>query len=216
MPEVLLRNAPFLLQGFALTLALAVLAAAGGTALGLVVAAVRYGGVKLVAPVLAGYVEFMRGTPLLIVLFICYFALPALLGYKATAFGAATLGFVLFAGAYIAEDMRAGLAAVPSGQIEAGLASGLRTYQVLRLIILPQALRAAIPMLVNQYVRLVKFTSVASVIGVHELTGDAMLVNARDFAPVTILATIAATYLLCCLAISLAGRFLYRRLAVPD
>jgi His/Glu/Gln/Arg/opine family amino acid ABC transporter permease subunit len=135
MPEVLLRNAPFLLQGFALTLALAVLAAAGGTALGLVVAAVRYGGVKLVAPVLAGYVEFMRGTPLLIVLFICYFALPALLGYKATAFGAATLGFVLFAGAYIAEDMRAGLAAVPSGQIEAGLASGLRTYQVLRLII---------------------------------------------------------------------------------
>jgi ABC-type amino acid transport system permease subunit len=71
-------------------------------------------------------------------------------------------------------------------------------------------------MLVNQYVRLVKFTSVASVIGVHELTGDAMLVNARDFAPVTILATIAATYLICCLAISLAGRFLYRRLAVPD
>jgi His/Glu/Gln/Arg/opine family amino acid ABC transporter permease subunit len=215
MPEVLLRNAPFLLQGFALTLALAVLAAAGGTALGLVVAAVRYGGVKLVAPVLAGYVEFMRGTPLLIVLFICYFALPALLGYKATAFGAATLGFVLFAGAYIAEDMRAGLAAVPSGQIEAGLASGLRTYQVLRLIILPQALRAAIPMLVNQYVRLVKFTSVASVIGVHELTGDAMLVNARDFAPVTILATIAATYLLCCSAISLTGRLLYRRLAAP-
>jgi His/Glu/Gln/Arg/opine family amino acid ABC transporter permease subunit len=213
---MLLRNAPFLLQGLALTLALALLAAVGGTVLGLVVAAVRYSGVKLAAPVLAGYVEFMRGTPLLIVLFICYFALPALLGYKATAFGAATLGFILFIAAYIAEDIRAGLAAVPRGQIEAGLASGLRPYQVLRFIILPQALRAAIPMLVNQYVRLVKFTSVASVIGVHELTGDAMLVNARDFAPITILATIAATYLLCCSMISLAGRFLSRRLSMPD
>jgi His/Glu/Gln/Arg/opine family amino acid ABC transporter permease subunit len=215
MPEVIFRNAPFLLQGLALTLTLALLAAAGGTALGLVVAAVRYSGVKFAAPVLAGCVEFIRGTPLLMVLFICYFALPALLGYKATAFGAATLGFVLFTGAYIAEDIRTGLAAVPTGQFEAGLASGLRPYQVLRFIILPQALRAAIPMLVNQYVRLVKFTSVASVIGVHELTGDAMLVNARDFAPITILATIAATYLVCCSVISLTGRWLYRRVAVP-
>src|SRR5215469_10940657 len=212
MPEMLLRNAPFLLQGLALTLALALLAAVGGTVLGLVVAAVRYSGVKLVAPVLAGYVEFMRGTPLLIVLFICYFALPALLGYKATAFGAATLGFILFTAAYIAEDIRAGLAAVPRGQIEAGLASGLRPRQVLRLIVLPQALRAVIPMLFNQYVRLFKFTSVASVIGVHELTGDAMLVNARDFAPITILAIIALTYLVCCSAISLAGRALHRQL----
>ena len=215
MPEVILRNLPFLLQGLALTLSLATLAAAGGTALGVVVAAVRYGGVKLAAPLLAAYVEFMRGTPLLIVLFICHFALPALLGYKASAFGAATLGFILFTGAYIAEDIRAGLAAVPKGQIEAGLASGLRPREVLRLIVLPQALRAAIPMLFNQYVRLVKFTSVASVIGVHELTGDAMLVNARDFAPITILATIAATYLVCCSLISLAGRLLYRRLGAP-
>ena len=104
---------------------------------------------------------------------------------------------------------------MPKGQIEAGLARGLRPREVLRLIVLPQALRAAIPMLFNQYVRLVKFTSVASVIGVHELTGDAMLVNARDFAPITILATIAATYLVCCSLISLAGRLLYRRLGAP-
>jgi His/Glu/Gln/Arg/opine family amino acid ABC transporter permease subunit len=213
MPEVILRNTPFLLHGLALTAALAVLAAAGATALGVVVAAVRHARLKVIAPVLAGYVEFMRGTPLLVVLFICYFALPALLGYKATAFGAALLGFILFTGAYLAEDIRGGLAAVPKGQVEAGLASGLRPRQVLRLIVLPQALRAVLPMLFNQYVRLFKFTSVASVIGVHELTGDAMLVNARDFAPVTILATIALAYLVCCSAISLAGRVLYGRLA---
>ena len=215
MPEVILRNGPFLLQGLALTAALAVLAAAGGTALGVAVAATRHARVKVIAPVLAGYVEVMRGTPLLVVLFICYFALPALLGYKATAFGAAMLGFILFSGAYLAEDIRGGLAAVPKGQIEAGLASGLGPRQVFRLIVLPQALRAVIPMLANQYVRLFKFTSVASVIGVHELTGDAMLVNARDFAPVTILATIALAYLVCCSALSLGGRIVYRRLATP-
>jgi len=213
MPEVIHSNGLFLLHGLALTTALAVLAAVGGTALGVAVAAMRHARVKIIAPLLAGYVEVVRGTPLLVVLFICYFALPALLGYKATAFGAAMLGFILFTGAYIAEDIRGGLAAVPKGQIEAGLASGLRPRQVLRLIVLPQALRAVIPMLFNQYVRLFKFTSVASVIGVHELTGNAMLVNARDFAPVTILATIAAAYLVCCSAISLAGRALYGRLA---
>ncbi len=215
MPEVILRNGPFLLQGLALTAALAGLAAVGGTALGVAVAAMRHARVKVVAAVLAGYVEFVRGTPLLVVLFICYFALPALLGYKATAFGAATLGFILFTGAYVAEDIRGGFAAVPMGQVEAGLASGLRPRQVFRLVVLPQALRAVIPMLVNQYVRLFKFTSVASVIGVHELTGDAMLVNARDFAPVTILATIAIAYLVCCSAISLGGRLLCRWLALP-
>ena len=213
MPDMILRNTPFLLHGLALTAALAVLAAAGGTALGGAIAALRHARVRVIAHILAGYVEVMRGTPLLVVLFICYFALPALLDYKATAFGASMLGFILFTGAYIAEDIRSGLAAVPQGQIEAGLASGLRPRQVLRLIVLPQALRAVIPLLFNQYVRLFKFTSVASVIGVHELTGDAMLVNARDFAPVTILATIAVTYLVCCSVISLSGRVLYRRLA---
>jgi His/Glu/Gln/Arg/opine family amino acid ABC transporter permease subunit len=215
MPEVILRNGPFLLHGLALTAGLAVLAAAGGTALGVAVAALRHARVKVIAPMLAGYVEVVRGTPLLVVLFICYFALPALLGYKATAFGAAALGFILFTGAYVAEDIRGGLAAVPKGQIEAGLATGLRPRQVLRLIVLPQALRAVIPMLFNQYVRLFKFTSVASVIGVHELTGDAMLVNARDFAPVSILAAVAIAYLVCCSAISLTGRALHRRLALP-
>jgi ABC-type amino acid transport system permease subunit len=86
---------------------------------------------------------------------------------------------------------------------------------VLRFVVLPQALRAVIPMLFNQYVRLFKFTSVASVISVHELTGNAMLVNARDFAPITILTTMALAYLVCCLAISLAGRVLSGRLAAP-
>ena len=190
------------------------ISAAGGTVLGLAVATARHLRLPLLSPILRVYIELVRGTPLLVVLFICYFAIPSLLGYRATAFGAACLGFILFIGAYIAEDIRAGLASVPQGIVDAGLASGLRPIQVLRLIVLPQGLRRVIPVLFSQYVRLFKFTSVASVIGVREMTGGAMLINAREFAPITILIAIAASYLVICSAISLGGRLLYQRLAV--
>ena len=214
MPDVILRNLPFLLDCLGVTVELAVVSAAGGTILGLVVALVRYLHVPILAAVFRIYIELVRGMPLLVVLFISYFAIPALLGYRATAFGAACLGFILFIGAYIAEDIRAGLASVPEGIINAGLASGLRRGQVLRLIVLPQGFRRVIPVLTSQYVRLFKFTSVASVIGVREMTGGAMLINAREFAPITILIAIAVTYLVICTAISLGGRLLYRSLAV--
>jgi His/Glu/Gln/Arg/opine family amino acid ABC transporter permease subunit len=216
MPDVILRNLPFLLDCLRMTAELAVVSAAGGTVLGLVVATARHLRLPLLSPMLRVYIELVRGTPLLVVLFICYFAIPALLGYRATAFGAACLGFILFIGAYIAEDIRAGLASVPQGIVDAGLASGLRPIQVLRLIVLPQGLRRVIPVLFSQYVRLFKFTSVASVIGVREMTGGAMLINAREFAPITILIAIAASYLVICSAISLGGRLLYQRLAVQS
>ena len=214
MPDVILRNLPFLLDCLRVTVELALVSAVGGTMLGLVVALVRYLRVPILAAVFRVYIEFVRGTPLLVVLFISYFAIPALLGYRATAFGAACLGFILFIGAYIAEDIRAGLASVPEGTINAALASGLRRGQVLRLIVLPQGLRRVIPVLTGQYVRLFKFTSVASVIGVREMTGGAMLINAREFAPITILIAIGVTYLVICTAISLGGRLLYKSLAV--
>jgi His/Glu/Gln/Arg/opine family amino acid ABC transporter permease subunit len=216
MPDVILRNLPFLLDCLRMTAELAVVSAAGGTVLGLAVATARHLRLPLLSPISRVYIELVRGTPLLVVLFICYFAIPALLGYRATAFGAACLGFILFIGAYIAEDIRAGLASVPQGIVDAGLASGLRPIQVLRLIVLPQGLRRVIPVLFSQYVRLFKFTSVASVIGVREMTGGAMLINAREFAPITILITIAASYLVICSAISLGGRLLYQRLAVQS
>lgn len=216
MPDVIQHNLLFLLDCLRMTVELALVSAVGGTILGLAVALVRYLRVPILDAVTRVYIELVRGTPLLVVLFISYFAIPALLGYRATAFGASCLGFILFIGAYIAEDVRAGLASVPEGTIIAGLASGLRRSQVLRLIVLPQGLRRVIPVLTSQYVRLFKFTSVASVIGVRELTGGAMLINARTFAPITILAVLAVTYLVICTAISLGGRLLYRSLAVQS
>jgi His/Glu/Gln/Arg/opine family amino acid ABC transporter permease subunit len=214
MPEVVLKNIAFLAQGLTVTVELALLAMVGGTAIGLVVGVVRYLKVPVLGVASTMYVEVVRGTPLLVMLFITYFAFPALLHYRTTAFAAAALGFVLFIGAYLAEDVRAGLRSVSQGQIDAGLALGLTRLQALRFIVVPQAVRRMIPTLFNQYVRLFKFTSVASVIGVTEFTGAALLVNAREFQPVSILLTVALTYLVLCYGLSLVGRVLYRRFAV--
>ena len=214
MPEVILKNLPFLLAGLRLTAEISLWGVAGGTLLGLAVGVLRYLRTPLIAQCLDLFVVFMRGTPLLVVLFICYFGLPALLGYKTTAYWAAVAGFILFIGAYLAEDIRTGLRSVPPGITQAALATGLTSAKVLRLIIVPIAIRNVIPTLFNQYVRLFKFTSVASVIGVNEFTGSAMLINAREFAPLTIIGFIALTYFVACFAISSVGRLLYARFAV--
>jgi His/Glu/Gln/Arg/opine family amino acid ABC transporter permease subunit len=214
MPEVILKNLPFLLAGLRLTAEIAALSVLGGTLLGLAIGVTRYLRVPLITQALDLYVWFMRGTPLLMVLFICYFALPALAGYKTSAYWAAVGGFILFIGAYLAEDIRTGLRSVSPGLVQAALATGLTRTKVLRLIVVPIALRNVIPTLFSQYVRLFKFTSVASVIGVNEFTGSAMLVNGREFAPITILGFVALTYLVICFALSAVGRVLYARLAV--
>ena len=214
MPDVILKNLPFLLHGLWLTVELSAWSIVLGTLLGLLVGTIRFVRVPVLNVLAAIYVEFIRGTPLLVVLFITYFALPALFGYRTTAYRAAIFGFVLFIAAYLAEDFRAGLRTVRPTLIQAGLATGLTRWQVLRHIILPQAIRRVLPSLFNQYVRLIKFTSVASVIGVTELTGAGLLINARDFHPVKILATIAIVYLVVCSALSLAGRALYAQFGV--
>jgi ABC-type amino acid transport system permease subunit len=159
------------------------------------------------------YIEIIRGTPLLVVLFAVYFAVPFLIGKNLSAVIAAIIGFVVFIGAYIAEDVRSGLNSVPKGQIEAGFASGLKDRQVLIYIILPQAIRRMIPTFFNQFVRLTKFTSVASIIGVIELTGAANIINAREFVPLETYATLAILYFILCYSLSLVGRFLNKSFA---
>ena len=214
MPEIILKNLPFMLQGLVTSLQISAMVALGGTLLGLAVAVIRYSGVPVLSAVSRVYIEFVRGTPLLVVLFIAFFGLPALFGYQTTAYTAAVVAFILFIGAYLAEDIRSGLMTVKPTLIQAALATGLTRAQTLRFIVVPLAVRRIIPTLFNQYVRLFKFTSVASVIGVSEFTGNAMLVSAREFQPVTILAFVALTYLVICLILSGIGRWLYARLAV--
>ena len=210
------RNLPYLGAAFALTLQIAALVIAGGTVAGVLLGVARNAGVGAVRGAAALYIGVIRGTPLLVVLFVVYFALPPLIGHRFTAYQAAVIGFIAFIAAYIAEDVRSGILSVPRGQIEAGLASGLARGQVMRLVVLPQAIRRMIPALFNQFVRLLKFTSVASAIGVTELTGSTLAVNAREFRPLPLLTTLALAYFAACYALSLVGRWLDRRYAIAS
>ena len=216
MPDAVLRSLPFLAAGLWTTVTLTGWTALLGTALAVPVALARTLRVPVLAPLCALYVGLIRGTPVLVVLLLCYFALPALFGYRTAAYPACVLGFTVFLAAYCAEDMRAGLLAVPVPLIEAATALGLSRGRVLRLVVAPLALRVALPALFGQYVRMLKYTSVASVIGISELTGSGLLVNARIFQPLAILGLMAACYLVLCLSVSLTGRWLHRRLtAMP-
>lgn len=184
-----------------------------GAFFGTMVGIMRNSNSKVLKSLAMVYIEIIRGTPLLVVLFVVYFAIPLLIGRNLTAVVAAVIGFIIFIGAYIAEDVRSGLNSIPKGQIEAGLASGLTSRQVLAYIILPQAIRRMIPTFFNQFVRLTKFTSVASIIGVIELTGATSIINAREFVPVEIYTSLAVIYFVVCYSLSLIGRFLNKSFA---
>src|SRR5262249_19534652 len=119
---------------------------------------------------LAAYVELLRGTPLLLQLFVIYYLLPNL-GIYLSAFWAGVLGLAINYSAYEAENYRAGLLAIPAGQMEAALSLGMSTPTALRRVIVPQAVRIVIPPVTNDFIALFKDTSVCSVIAVTELTG---------------------------------------------
>jgi len=204
---------PYLLKGLFITLKMSLIIIVAGAFLGIIVGIMRNSKSKIVNLPALIYIEIIRGTPLLVVLFVVFFAVPAFIGQNLSAVVAATIGFIVFISAYIAEDVRSGLNSIPKGQIEAGLASGLNNRMVLLYIILPQAIRRMIPTFFNQFVRLTKFTSVASIIGVIELTGAANIVNAREFVPLETYTALACMYFIVCYSLSAVGRFLNKSLA---
>lgn len=210
---IIWQNFPYLLQGLLITLKMSAVIIVAGALLGIFIGILRNSQMKILNMPTLIFIEIIRGTPLLVVLFVVYFAVPALIGRNLSAVVAATIGFIIFISAYIAEDVRSGLNSVPRGQIEAGLASGLNQRLVLFNIILPQAIRRMIPTFFNQFVRLTKFTSVASIIGVIELTGAANIINAREFIPLETYAALACIYFIVCYSLSLVGRFLNKSMA---
>jgi polar amino acid transport system permease protein len=160
------------------------------------------------------YIEIIRGTPLLLLIFWFYFLAPVVLGKTLPSFQSSLIAFIVFTGAYIAEIVRAGVQALPKGQMEAARGCGLTHVQAMRYVILPQALRNMIPSFVNQFVSLTKDTSLASLIGVNELMLTADQVNNRELtAPMEIFITVAVLYFVVCYVLTSASRRLERQLA---
>jgi His/Glu/Gln/Arg/opine family amino acid ABC transporter permease subunit len=193
------------------TLRLAVPAIALGFALGVVVGLARLANAGWLRGLATVYVEFFRGVPLVMVIFWMWFVIPQLLRLPIPEYGVALAAFVIFEAAYFGEIVRAGVQSVPRGQVEAARAVGLRGPQVMRHVILPQAIRNMAPSLVTQMIVLFKDTSLASIIGYVDLTKAAQIVNNREIKPFELYLFIALVYWVCTYSMSRFARHLERR-----
>ena len=192
------------------TVLLSLVAFAGGALVGLPIALMRVSprrGLRIAA---GGYIQLIQGTPLLILLFLTYFGL-GILGYKLVPLVAAGLALTLYAAAFLGEIWRGCIEAVPRTQWEASDCLGLDRFQQYAYVILPQAVRIAIPPTVGFMVQIVKNTSLASVVGFVELARAGQIVNNSTFEPFIIFCIVAAIYFAMCYPLSLASRFLERR-----
>jgi polar amino acid transport system permease protein len=179
-PAVVIQYLPEFLKGIFLTVEISFLAILFGLVLGILAAAARVSRFKVLHVLGAAYVEIFRNTPLLIQIFIIYFGLPAL-GMKLSPYFSGLTALVLYVGAYNTEVIRAGLEAVPRGQTEAAQSLGLTGVQTFLYIVLPQMFRISLPALGNNWVALVKNSSLVSVIGMVELTFVTYDLNALTF-----------------------------------
>jgi polar amino acid transport system permease protein len=170
--DFFIQSLPKLLEGVPITLLLTFFAISAGFCLGLLLALGRVYGNKITSYVCIGYLEIFRGTPLLVQLFIIYYGLPTV-GILFTPLTAALLGLSLNSGAYQAEYLRGSIQAIPANQLVAGRTLGMTKLQSIRVIMLPQALRIAIPAWSNELIYLLKYTSIVVYIQVRDLTFQA-------------------------------------------
>ncbi len=202
------------LGGIALTLYLAVVACIlsffGGLILGLLNIShnrpIRYATLVVL--------NFIRGMPLLMVIFWMYFLLPAVMGGTVSESWTVIAALTIFTSAYMSQIVKAGVEGIPRGQTEAGLSTGLKPWQVMVFIVLPQGLRNMIPSFVNQFVSMIKDTSLAFIVGVSELTHAATQINNRTMIyPTEIFAFVAVIYFIICFAFTSLSRWTEKRLS---
>jgi His/Glu/Gln/Arg/opine family amino acid ABC transporter permease subunit len=159
------------------------------------------------------YVEFFRGVPLVMVIFWFWFLIPQMTGQHLPEYTVALAAFVVFEAAYLGEIVRAGIQSVARGQVEAATATGLGHTQTTLYVVLPQAIRNMIPSLVTQFIVLFKDTSLASIIGMMDLTKAAQTVSQRDIRPFEMYLFIAVVYWVCTYSMSRFSRWLEVRMS---
>ena len=180
--DIIINAFPLLIEGAICTIQITALSVAIGIIIGLFVGVARISKIRIIKWLAAIYVDFLRGTPLLVQIFLIYFALPVLTGIKMNPFVSAIAACSINSGAYVAEIFRAGIQSIDNGQMEAGRSLGLSWFQTMRYIIIPQAFKRVIPPLGNEFIALLKDSSLVSVIGFEELTRRGQLVIARTYA----------------------------------
>ena len=194
------------------TMLLSAIAFAGGGFVALVLLVIRIGPGKRAGNMISLYVELFQSTPLLMQLFLVYFGLP-MLGIDVSAWLAAAVCLTLYSSAFLTDIWRGCVEAIPRGQWDGSASLGLHYLSQLRLVILPQATRMAIPPTVGFLVQLVKSTALASIVGYHELTKTAQILTNATFQPFVIFGMVALIYFVLCYPLTHWSRRLERRLA---
>lgn len=207
---------PLLLTGAAVTVQITALSVLIGIIIGLFVGIARISTYRVIHLIAAVYVDFLRGTPLLVQIFLVYFALPVVTGQRIDPFVAAIAACSINSSAYVAEIFRAGIQSIDAGQMEAGRSLGMSWIQTMRYIIVPQAARRVIPPLGNEFIALLKDSSLVSVIGFEELTRRGQLIIARTYASLEIWLCVAIIYLVMTVSISRLVAWLERRYKIDD
>jgi glutamate/aspartate transport system permease protein len=221
--DVIQRSLPYLfLDGMSFTLTLTLFATVGGVILGTLLALVRLANVQPFAALATGYVNLMRSVPLVLVIFWFYFLVPYL-GQWLTgadrpvavgAFWSSLITFTLFEAAYFSEIMRAGIQSIPGGQVQASYALGMNYRQTIGYIVLPQAVRNMLPVLLTQTIILFQDTSLVYVLSITDFLGAASKIARRDGRLVEMYLFTALVYFLICLAASYLVRRLQQRVAI--
>jgi polar amino acid transport system permease protein len=211
--DVIPANLGFLMSGMQLTLLISAVTLVLSMAGGLLLASLdmsRYRALRFLG---LGFGEIIRNTPILVQLLWVYYVLPIVFGFQIEALPAAIIGLSVYSSAFISEVYRAGIQAVPQGHREAAQVLGLSPLQSFFHIVLPQAIRLTLPPLAANFVQLIKYSSLASVISVSEITRRGMELSATAFRPLEIFTFIAAVYFVICWPLAMAIRFWERRLA---
>jgi cystine transport system permease protein len=212
-PVLAMESLPFVLLGLRYTVLIAVASMAGGMVLGLPIALARMSDRRVLRGPARLYISFMRGTPVLVLLFLFYFGLPSV-GIGLSAVAAAIGAFALNSAAFIAEIDRGAILSVPKGQWESARSLGMSQAQILFRVVLPQAARVAVPSLSNVMLDLIKATSLASVITVQEVLLNAKIIAGRTFDTFTMYLTAALVYWGVCSLFSLFQDRIEQRLNV--
>ena len=212
-PTVRLRMG-ILMLGFVLTLKISFASIFFGVIIGTIFGIARLSSEPVTRWVSLSYVELIRNTPLLVQIYIIYFFVGAMLNLSAFAAGTAALS--MFAGAYVAEIVRAGIQSIHKGQMEASRSLGMSYTQAMRHIILPQAFKHIIPPLAGQFISLIKDSSLVSVIALADLMFQGQQAVARTYCAFEIYFTVAFLYLVMTFTFSMATQYVERRLAISD
>ncbi|NYT44649.1 amino acid ABC transporter permease [Alcaligenaceae bacterium] len=203
----------FILEAAQWTIALSLMAFLGGGIVGLLVALGRTTEYRPARALAIGFIQLFRGTPLLLQLFLVFFGAPVI-GLDINPWLAAATALTLNSGAFLGEIWRGCIEAIPRGQWEAAEALGLSYRNKMRYVVLPQALRIAVPPTVGYLVQIVKGTSLAAIIGFTELTRAGQIINNATFQPMIVFTVVAVIYFFLCWPLSLLAAHMERRLAM--